>query len=185
MSNVRPKGAQAVRRFYKLLNMPNANGTVIENDMVFIKMKNMKHTIIALGATLVFISCKQKAAETNSNTYPTDTATYNNYSSDNYNTQGTAGYSSRYNSTASRGVYHRRTTYVSRSTYPAHTTVARKKGWSSAAKGAAIGAASGAVLGAVLSKDHHRAAGAVIGGAAGAAGGYLYGRHRDKKKGRY
>lgn len=148
-------------------------------------MKHMKQTILLISATFLFAACKQKAAQTDLNTYPPDTATYNNYPPVNSNTQGTVTYSSRYHGTASKGMYNRRTTYVSRSSYPSHTTVVRKKGWSSAAKGAAIGAASGAVLGAVLSKDHHRAAGAVIGGAAGAAGGYLYGRHRDKKNRRY
>jgi len=134
----------------------------------------MKQTIIAISATLLFVACKQKAAQTNSNTYPTDTALYNNNNPANsYNAQGTARYPS----------HHR--TYVSTSSNQSHTTVVRKKGWSSAAKGTAIGAASGAVLGAALSKDHHRVKGAVIGGAAGAAGGYLYGRHRDKKNGRY
>lgn len=123
-------------------------------------------------------ACKQKASETNSNSYPTDTAVYNN-PSNSYNAQGTVKYSSPHRTS----VYHH--TYVSTSSNPSHTTVVRKKGWSSAAKGTAIGAASGAVLGAALSKDHHRVKGAVIGGAAGAAGGYLYGRHRDKKNGRY
>ena len=139
----------------------------------------MKHTLIIISASVLIAACKQKAAQTNSNVYPTDTAVYNN----NYDAQGTAKYSSPY-STGRTRVYHRRT-YVSTSSNPSHTAVVRKKGWSSAAKGTAIGAASGAVLGAALSKDHHRVKGAVIGGAAGAAGGYLYGRHRDKKNGRY
>jgi hypothetical protein len=139
----------------------------------------MKHTLITvISASVLIAACKQKAAQTNSNSYPTDTAVYNNnYPANSYDAQGTVKYSSPHRSTR----YHR--TYVSTSTN--HTTVVRKKGWSSAAKGTAIGAASGAVLGAVISKDHHRVKGAVIGGAAGAAGGYLYGRHRDKKNGRY
>ncbi len=60
--------------------------------------------------------------------------------------------------------------------------VAKKKGWSSAAKGTAIGAGSGAVLGAVISKN--KAAGAVIGGVVGGVGGYVIGRNKDKKTGR-
>jgi YmgG-like glycine-zipper protein len=148
------------------------------------KITDMKHTLIVISAFGLVASCKQKAAQTNSNGYPTDTAVYNNnYPSNNYDDQGTVKYSSPYSTSRTR-VYHHHT-YVSTSSNPSHTTVVRKKGWSSAAKGTAIGAASGAVLGAALSKDHHRVKGAVIGGAAGAAGGYLYGRHRDKKNGRY
>jgi len=60
---------------------------------------------------------------------------------------------------------------------------AKKEGWSKAAKGTAIGAASGAVLGAVLSKN--KGMGAVIGGVVGGAGGYIIGRAKDKKDGRY
>jgi hypothetical protein len=59
-----------------------------------------------------------------------------------------------------------------------------KKGWSKAAKGTAIGAGSGAVLGAIVNKKN-RAAGAVIGGVVGGAGGYIIGRSKDKKDGRY
>lgn len=60
---------------------------------------------------------------------------------------------------------------------------AKKEGWSKAAKGTAIGGASGAVIGAVLSKNKTK--GAVIGGIVGAAGGYIFGRSKDKKDGRY
>jgi hypothetical protein len=60
---------------------------------------------------------------------------------------------------------------------------AKKDGWSKAAKGTAIGGASGAVIGAILSKD--KVKGAVIGGVVGAAGGYIFGRSKDKKDGRY
>ncbi|MDB5245714.1 MAG: glycine zipper protein [Segetibacter sp.] len=61
--------------------------------------------------------------------------------------------------------------------------VAKKKGWSKAAKGTAIGAGSGAVLGAIIGKNKGK--GAVIGGIIGAAGGYVLGRGQDKKDGRY
>lgn len=64
----------------------------------------------------------------------------------------------------------------------ASTQTAKKKGWSSAAKGAVIGGVGGAVVGAVVSKN--KVAGAVIGGAVGAAGGYIIGRKKDKKTGR-
>ncbi|HEX8461028.1 MAG TPA: YMGG-like glycine zipper-containing protein [Segetibacter sp.] len=57
--------------------------------------------------------------------------------------------------------------------------VAKKKGWSKAAKGTAIGAGSGAVLGAIISKNKGK--GAVIGGIIGAAGGYVLGKKQDNK----
>ncbi|GEO10957.1 YMGG-like glycine zipper-containing protein [Segetibacter aerophilus] len=60
---------------------------------------------------------------------------------------------------------------------------AKKKGWSKAAKGAAIGAGTGAVAGAIISKK--KGLGAVVGGVVGGAGGYIIGRNKDKKDGRY
>lgn len=62
------------------------------------------------------------------------------------------------------------------------TTAAKKKGWSSRAKGAVIGGVAGAVGGAVISK--HKGTGAAIGGVVGAAGGYIIGNEKDKKNGR-
>ena len=62
--------------------------------------------------------------------------------------------------------------------------VAKKKGWSKAAKGATIGAGSGAILGAVINK-RNRALGAVIGGVVGGGVGFGVGRSMDKKDGRY
>lgn len=59
----------------------------------------------------------------------------------------------------------------------------KKKGWSKAAKGAVIGAGAGAIAGAVISKK--KGLGAVIGGVVGGAGGYIIGRNKDKKDGRY
>ena len=61
--------------------------------------------------------------------------------------------------------------------------VKKNEGWSKAAKGTVIGAGSGAVLGAILSKDKGK--GAIIGGRIGGAGGYVLGRSKDKKDGRY
>jgi hypothetical protein len=60
---------------------------------------------------------------------------------------------------------------------------AKKKGWSKAAKGAVIGAGTGAIAGAIISKK--KGLGAVIGGVVGGAGGYIIGRNKDKKDGRY
>ena len=62
--------------------------------------------------------------------------------------------------------------------------VAKKKGWSKAAKYSAIGGGSGVILGAVINK-RNRAAGGAIGGLFGAGLGYLFGRSQDKKDGRY
>lgn len=56
----------------------------------------------------------------------------------------------------------------------------KKKGWSSAAKGAVIGSVGGAVLGGVIGGGK----GAVIGGVVGGGGGYIIGRSKDKKSGR-
>lgn len=61
-------------------------------------------------------------------------------------------------------------------------TAPKKKGWSSAAKGAAIGAGAGAVTGILVDKKDAR--GAIIGGVVGAGTGYVIGRQKDKKTGR-
>lgn len=76
----------------------------------------------------------------------------------------------------------RRTVYTSSSSNTAK--VYRKKGWSSAAKGAVIGGGTGAILGAVINK-RNRVLGGVVGGVLGAGAGYGIGRHIDKKNGRY
>ena len=56
------------------------------------------------------------------------------------------------------------------------TTKSRK------AKSTAVGAAAGAATGVAVSRNNSK--GAVIGGVVGAGSGYLYGRHKDKKKGK-
>ncbi len=53
--------------------------------------------------------------------------------------------------------------------------------WSHRKKGAVIGTGVGAATGAVISKDKSK--GAITGGVVGGVGGYLYGRHKDKKEG--
>jgi predicted small secreted protein len=73
---------------------------------------------------------------------------------------------------------------VSRSSSGSSGTVARKKGWSSAAKGAVIGGVAGAAGGAIINKKN-RALGGVIGGVLGAGAGYGIGRGIDKRNGRY
>lgn len=65
---------------------------------------------------------------------------------------------------------------------PAAAEPAKKKGWSSAAKGAVIGAGAGAVTGILIDKKDGR--GAAIGGVLGAGTGYVIGRDKDKKSGR-
>ena len=84
-----------------------------------------------------------------------------------------SGSSSRNNGTYNSG--------SGRSSQPTET-VARKRGWSKAAKGTVIGAGSGAVIGAVVSKKKGK--GAIIGGVLGAGVGYGIGRSKDKKDGR-
>ena len=66
--------------------------------------------------------------------------------------------------------------------YTEGTTTSRKKGWSSAAKGAVIGAGAGALGGVLIDKKDGR--GAIIGGVLGAGTGYLIGRDKDRKSGR-
>lgn len=62
--------------------------------------------------------------------------------------------------------------------------VAKKKGWSKSAKYGVIGAAGGGVLGAVINKKSP-VKGAVIGAIVLGGGGYIFGRSRDKKDGRF
>jgi hypothetical protein len=61
--------------------------------------------------------------------------------------------------------------------------VAKKKGWSKAAKYAVIGGGSGAVLGAVINKKD-RVKGGVVGGVVLGGLGYIIGRSQDRKDGR-
>lgn len=62
--------------------------------------------------------------------------------------------------------------------------VAKKKGWSKAAKYSVIGGVSGATLGAVINKKD-RVKGGVIGGVVLGGLGYILGRSEDKKDSRY
>lgn len=73
---------------------------------------------------------------------------------------------------------------VYRSSSGSSGTAYRKKGWSSAAKGAVIGGVAGAAGGAIINKKN-RALGGVIGGVLGAGAGYGIGRGIDKRNGRY
>ena len=62
--------------------------------------------------------------------------------------------------------------------------IAKKKGWSKAAKYSAIGGGTGILLGAIINK-RNRVAGGIIGGVLGGGLGYGIGRSKDKKDGRY
>lgn len=62
--------------------------------------------------------------------------------------------------------------------------VEKKKGWSKAAKYTVIGAAGGGVMGAIINKKDP-VKGAVIGAVILGGGGYIFGRSKDKKEGRY
>jgi hypothetical protein len=73
---------------------------------------------------------------------------------------------------------------VSRSSTGSSGTAYRKKGWSSAAKGAVIGGVAGAAGGAIINK-RNRAVGGIVGGILGAGVGYGIGRGIDNKNGRY
>ena len=72
----------------------------------------------------------------------------------------------------------------SSSSNAAKVKVVHKKGWSNRAKYGVIGGVTGGVLGAVINK-RNRVTGGVIGAVLGGGGGYLLGRHKDKKEGRY
>ena len=62
--------------------------------------------------------------------------------------------------------------------------VAKKKGWSNAAKYSVIGGGAGALGGAVINK-RNRVAGGVVGGIVLGGLGYAIGRAKDKREGRY
>ena len=75
-------------------------------------------------------------------------------------------------------------TVVMNSSSTHEAKVAKKKGWSKAAKYAVIGGGSGAVLGAVINKKD-RVKGGVVGTVVLGGLGYIIGRSEDKKDGRY
>ena len=75
-------------------------------------------------------------------------------------------------------------TYSMKSESTNEAKVAKKKGWSKAAKYGVIGTAGGGILGAVINK-RNRVAGGIIGAVVLGGGGYIFGRSQDKKDGRY
>ncbi len=74
--------------------------------------------------------------------------------------------------------------YSNKSETTNQAKVEKKKGWSKAAKYAAIGTAGGGILGAVINKKDP-VKGAVIGAVVLGGGGYVLGRSKDKKDGRF
>ena len=75
-------------------------------------------------------------------------------------------------------------TYSMKSESSNEAKVAKKKGWSKSAKYAVIGAAGGGLLGAVINK-RNRVAGGIVGAVVLGGGGYILGRSKDKKDGRF
>lgn len=93
------------------------------------------------------------------------------------NTRSTSTRSTSRSSSAKAG-------YISDNGNVVYTTPeeAKKRGWSSAAKGAVIGGVAGAAAGVLVDKKDAR--GAAIGGVVGAGTGYVIGRSKDKRTGR-
>ena len=154
-------------------------------------MKRFFYTLtVTLIIAVVLIACNNSpqdaAAKTLSYADTVGLAEFQEWKAHNETVAAIAAYKKAHEATATPAV--RRTTsrqsgkMVSSSENQAK--VAKKKGWSKAAKGATIGAGSGAVLGAVIHK-RNRALGAVIGGVLGGGVGYGIGRSQDKKDGRY
>jgi uncharacterized protein YcfJ len=128
----------------------------------------MKKILLILSATALFAACKQKNL--------TDSASFQQQLDSLKQVQQT-----EQTKAATKPVYRTRTVYTSQ---PAQSTTQRN-GMRRSTKNALIGAGVGAVTGAVVAKDGKRVKGAVIGGAVGAGAGYIWGRHQEKKKGKY
>lgn len=154
-------------------------------------MKRIIPAIAIAASTMVACNTSPKVDSAQQKAVPTvDTAGYAQFQA--WKAQNELSNTSTYNANAPQ--QHPQTRTVVKH-YPAKSSsgsgsaastssgTARKKGWSSAAKGAVIGGVTGAAGGAVINKKN-RAAGAVIGGVIGAAGGYGVGRSIDKKNGR-
>jgi outer membrane lipoprotein SlyB len=128
----------------------------------------MKKILIILSATALFAACKQKNL--------TDSANFQQQLDSLKQAQQTEK-----TQTVVKPVYRTRTVYSSQ---PVQSTT-QKHGMRRSTKNALIGAGVGAATGAIISKDGSRVKGAVIGGALGAGAGYIYGKHREKKYGKY
>jgi hypothetical protein len=134
----------------------------------------MKKIILILSAAVLFAACKQKNL--------TNAASLQEQLDSIKQAQQGVPVETYKTRTVTQPAYRTRTVYRS---YPAQTTVVKKSGMRRSTKNALIGAGVGAVGGALIGGDHHRVKGAVIGGVLGAGAGYIYGKHREKKYGRY
>ena len=148
------------------------------------KLKIMKIILFAFALLTAFTACNSKKSETRDIQLLADSSANNtNMYSDTSNMprsvapqKTTSSNTSINTSTSSNSGSGNTSTRTTQAT-------TRKKGWSSAAKGAVIGGGAGAIGGAIISKKKP-VQGAVIGGVAGAAGGYIIGKDIDKKNGR-
>lgn len=138
----------------------------------------MKKLLFIVAMAILMVSCKNAAKETQVLS-ATQLADYTEFVKWKEGQEKTAEAKSTNTRVVERVVYKTKPVY----TAPATTAVAKKKGWSKAAKGAAIGAGAGAIAGAIINK-RNRAVGAVIGGVVGGGVGYGIGRSKDKKDGR-
>jgi predicted acetyltransferase len=140
----------------------------------------MKKLLFIAAMATIMVSCKNAAKETQvlSATQLADYSEFVKWKEAQEKT-ATAENSKTNTRVVERVVYKNKPVYTTAAT----TTVAKKKGWSKAAKGTAIGAGAGAIAGAVINK-RNRAVGAVIGGVLGGGVGYGIGRSMDKKDGR-
>jgi hypothetical protein len=159
------------------------------------KLKIMKIILFAFALITAFTACNSKKSETRDIQLLADSSVNNNnmYSDTSKTTQALKTPATR----TPRSVAPQKTTSSASGTNTSTSsnsgsgntstqttqTTTRKKGWSSAAKGAVIGGSAGAIGGAIISKKKP-VQGAVIGGVVGAAGGYIIGKDIDKKNGR-
>lgn len=163
------------------------------------KLKIMKIILFAFALLTAFTACNSKKAETRDIQLLADSSANNNnmYSDTSKMTQALSTPGTVPVTRTSRSVAPPKTTSSNTGTNTSTSsnsgsgntstqttqTTTRKKGWSSAAKGAVIGGGAGAIGGAIISKKKP-VQGAVIGGVVGAAGGYLIGKDIDKKNDR-
>ena len=159
----------------------------------------MKIILFAFALVTAFTACNSKKSETRDIQLLADSSAYNNnmYSDTSNMTQALTTPATVPVTRTPRSVAPRRTTSSNTgsntptssnsgsgntSTQTTQTTT-RKKGWSSAAKGAVIGGGAGAIGGAIISRKKP-VQGAIIGGVVGAAGGYIIGKDMDKRNNR-
>lgn len=156
-----------------------------------LRLKKMKIILIAFATITTIAACNSKNSDTRDIQLMSDSSAYTNDMYSDTSTMEVATEpvtaSPRPHSVAPiRRTSTTRTTTsntspVNNGTQTTTTqTTTRKRGWSSAAKGAVIGGGVGAIGGAIISKKKP-VQGAIIGGVAGAAGGYIIGKDIDKK----